>query len=255
MLPLVVALVVAQVDAGPADAGPVDAGQPPTVCGTLSAEGACFGEVAAWCSEDNTGGAAAAADVHVEDCAGGACAVLDDVGAWCFAADGARCAFAAGAGATAHACGPVQAAPDPAWGCDLVDGCVPLATAGCGAGCVDAERVRLACSPFGQPVMFRCAGFGGACVGEGCVDLGVGAPCDERFTCAAGLACIVGACVADLPGALVDAGPGEPPAPPAPPPLCGAGAVTCLGPAALLLVAVRRGSRRARTTSPPYRLT
>ena len=48
MLLLVVALLAAQVDAGPADAGP-----PPSVCGALTDEGACFDDVAAYCSEEN----------------------------------------------------------------------------------------------------------------------------------------------------------------------------------------------------------
>ncbi|OGQ19388.1 MAG: hypothetical protein A2138_08035 [Deltaproteobacteria bacterium RBG_16_71_12] len=219
MMHLVVALLAAQVDAGPGDAG-----APPVVCGSLTDEGACYGDVAAWCSEDNVGGSAAAADVLVEDCREGTCGDIDGLGAWCFADDGAPCAFEAGARAAVYACGPVQGAPDPAWGCDLVEGCVALGVAGCGAGCADGDRLRLACAPFGQPMLFPCGAFGGTCAGDGCSGLSAGAPCDERLACADGVSCVAGACVADQPGVAVDAGPGDPVPPPAPPPLCGAGA-------------------------------
>lgn len=241
MLLLVVALVAAQLDAGPDDAG-----TPPVVCGTLTDEGACFGDVAAWCSEDNVGGSAAAADVLAEDCRGGACALVDGVGSWCFADDGATCAFEAGAGATVHACGPVQSAPDPAWGCDLVDGCVSLGVAGCGAGCADGDRLRLGCAPFGQPMLFPCGAFGGSCAGDACAGLAAGAPCDDRLVCASGLACVVGSCVADQQGVAVDAGPADAPAPPAPPPLCGTGA----GLASSVALAALAGRRRRRAPDP-----
>lgn len=247
MLPLVVTLLVGQVDAGPADAGPGDAGAPPATCGSLSAQGACFGAAAAWCSEDNTDGAAVGADVRVQQCGAGACALVDDLGAWCFAPAGARCAFEAGERATTHACGPVQGAPDPAWGCDVIEGCVALAVAGCGEGCVDGARLRLSCASFGQPVLVSCAALGGSCAGEGCVGLAVNAPCDQRLACAADLTCVAGTCVAQVPGAAIDAGPGDPPAPPAPPPVCGAGsgaAVVALG--ALAAFARRRAWVRRR---------
>lgn len=243
MLPLVVTLLAGQVDAGPVDAGPVDAGTPPATCGALSAQGACFGASAAWCSEDNSGGAAAGAAVLVEDCAPGVCASVDELGAWCFAPAGAPCAFEAGSGTTTHACGPAQAAPDPTWGCDLLQGCVELGVAGCGDGCADAVYLRLACAPFGQAVVLSCAALGGSCAGQQCLGLAAGASCDERLRCAETLACVAGTCVADLPGLVVDGGPGDPPAVPAPPPWCGAsGAGALAGLAALLAFRQRRGA-------------
>lgn len=252
MLILVVALLATQADAGPAaDAGPVaDAGPPPSLCGSLTDEGACFNGAAAFCSVPNDDGEDAAADLLVEDCGEGACALLDGLGAWCFAPAGAPCAFEAGERASTHACGPAGALADPAWGCDLVEGCVALTSAGCGDGCADAAHLRLGCAPFGQPVLFSCAAFSGTCEGTGCVALGAGAPCDERLLCAGELRCLAGRCVAEQPGAAVDAGPAEAPPPPAPAPLCGAGAGASGPLLAGLLWALgvsRRGRRPARS--------
>lgn len=240
MVLLVVALLAAQTDAGPVS----DAGPPPALCGAITEEGACFNDTAAFCSEPNADGAAAAADLLVENCAGGRCAVIEELGAWCFAQDGARCAFEAGERASTHACGPVGPTPDPSWGCDLVEGCVSLSTAGCGDGCADATHLRVGCASFAQPVLFSCASFGGSCAGVSCTGLGAGSPCDERLICADGFECVEGACVADAAGWAIDAGPAEPQPPPAPPPLCGAGA----GGAGLALAALLAARRRA---SPP----
>ena len=247
MLILVVALLATQADAGPAtDAGPgSDAGPPPSLCGSLTDEGACFNGAAAFCSAENDDGEDAAADLLVEDCGAGACELVDGLGAWCFAGAGAPCAFTAGERATSHACGPVGAVPDPAWGCDLVEGCVELTNGGCGDGCADAAHLRLGCAPFGQPVLFSCAAFSGTCDGTACVALGAGASCDARLLCADGLRCLAGLCVDDEPGSAVDAGPADAPPPPAPAPLCGAGA----GGSALILGALLRASRAARRRS------
>lgn len=232
-------------DAGPRDAGlGADAGLPPpppavpATCGDLDEHGQCFGDVAAFCSQENGMGQARTAPTERIDCAAllgtggitaGSCLELEGFGAWCGVPPGSTCAFPGEEGLLQMACVD-DTGLSTRGACDLVSGCVDDA-APCTADdasfvCVQ-DRLLLGCAPFGQPRLLGCDALGGRCEAARCVELDRDAPCDGDAAqdggvlgCERGLRCVgsggeqLGTCVPE--GAPLetarppDAGPAPP---------------------------------------------
>jgi MYXO-CTERM domain-containing protein len=194
-----------------------DGGTPdvPLVCGPdLTEHGACFGDVAAFCSAPNDSGQSATAPVRSTDCGalGARCFEQSAIGAWCLADDGATCALASDEGTAQLLCGDANQGPGP--GCSLTDGCVtdaPACERDAPVTCAGRDLV-LGCSEARQALILRCAS---TCEGDppGCTAEPEGALCREGVAaCAEGLACLgdgtfgYGRCAAPGPLASVDGG-------------------------------------------------
>lgn len=246
------------------DAGTrVDAGPAPTFCGALDERGACFGDVAAYCTAPNPDGAEASAPTAQVDCAAlpagggpvaGRCLESSGLGALCAVGPGVPCAFASAAGLFQVACLNEGGAFDENVACDLERGCQPGAAACDGAAPVacDGARLVLGCAFFGQRRELDCGALGGTCQGGRCEALGEDAPCDEEsLTCAGDLVClgagrgVLGKCAPRgspaVPVPPPDAGP--PPVPPAPG--CHAAPTATLGLLSLVALGLRRRAPRS----------
>lgn len=239
-----------------ADGGPV-----PLRCGSeLTDEGACFGEVAAWCDEPNAGGDAPDAGVTSVDCAaltlddeaiGGRCVEPAGSGATCGVGEAAPCALPGEDGVVQLAC-LAGGALDPSAACDLDVGCTSGSACAATSPSCDGDRLQLACAPFGQALVVDCAALGGRCEAGACVDVAEGGRCGASLTCLDGLSCVgdeggLGTCLPE--GAPVE--PVDPPAedPPPPPASCSAAHGSRVAPVGLALfgiVVLLRGWRGKR---------
>lgn len=240
-----------------------DGGPAPLRCGAeLTDEGACYGEVAAFCDEPNLTADAPDAGVTTVDCAalrldgeavGGACVELPGGVVTCGVDEGRPCALPGEGGIVQLACLAGGALDEDA-ACDLDVDCTSGAPCAASAPACDGDRLQLACAPFGQALVVDCAALGGRCEEGGCVEVERGGRCGASLSCADGLACVgdergLGTCLPE--GAAVN--PVDPPAadPPPPPASCSAphgstGApLGWLAPFALVFLGRWRGKRAA----------
>lgn len=169
------------------DGGPA----PPLVCGaSLTEEGACFGDTAAWCSQPNLAGEAPNAIVLSFPCpeVGGICVEHPAVGAWCRVTDGDTCAVHAATGLAQLICGDGSAGPGP--GCDVELGCVndaPSCTSDDVPACAGPNLV-VGCSETGQALFLACPE---GCADDACEGLQAGSLCDDDILrCDTDLMCV-----------------------------------------------------------------
>lgn len=207
-----------------------DGGPAPSRCGAdLTDQGACYGDVAAWCEEPNAGGEAPDGRVRTLDCAaltldeedvGAGCLQLPGLRATCGVPEGASCALPGEGGVVQLAC-VSGGALDTGATCDLDRGCVAgPPCSGSQPSCAGA-LLQLACAPFGQALVVDCGALGGRCEADACVDVEEGGRCGAELRCADGLECIgdeggLGTCLREgAPVTPVEPPEEEPPPPPA----------------------------------------